>query len=44
MGVFLTRGKSEGHVLSSYRSCYLEDVISAGVSSELLVQRGRRVN
>ena len=44
MGVFLTRGTSEGPVLSSYRSCYLEDVISAGVRSELLVQRGCGVN
>ena len=44
MGVFLTRGIREGPVLSSYRSCYLEDVISAGVKSELLVQRGRGVN
>ena len=35
---------SEGPVLSSYRSCYLEDVISAGVRSELLVQRGCGVN
>ena len=36
MRVFLTRGMSEGPIL--------EDVISAGVRSELLVQRGRRVN
>ena len=37
-------GTSEGPVLSAHRSCNLEDVISAGVSSELLVQRGRGVN
>ena len=35
---------SEGPVLRSYESCYLEDVTSAGVRSELLVQCRRGVN
>ena len=43
-GSLPNKGTSEGPVLSSYRRCYLEDVISAGVSSELLVQCGHGVN
>ena len=39
MGVFLTKEMSEGPVLSSYRSCCLEDVISAGVSSHTVLTK-----